>query len=165
MSLRPPQPLKPGDRVEAFDSGQLALDAWLRQRALKNESTGASRTYVVCEGSQVVGYYSLATGAVTHLAAPGPLHRNMPTPIPVMLLARLAVDRSWQGQGIGRGLLKDAVLRTQRASQIAGIRALLVHAVDDEAAGFYRRHGFVPSPMDAAVLMLGLSGIAAPPPG
>jgi GNAT superfamily N-acetyltransferase len=160
MTLRPPQPLAPEHRVEAFDSGKPALDAWLRHRALKNERAGASRTYVVCEGEQVAGYYSLATGAVTHAAAPGPVRRNMPEPIPVMLLGRLAVDRSWQGRGVGRGLIKDAVLRTLRAARIAGIRALLVHAIDAEAVEFYRRHGFVPSPMDASVLMLSLKGVA-----
>tara|TARA_R110002124_G_C8799937_1_gene502332 strand:+ start:442 stop:933 length:492 start_codon:yes stop_codon:yes gene_type:complete len=156
MSLRPPQPLAPKHRVELFDSGAPALDDWLRRRALKNERNGASRTYVVCEGDRVAGYYCLATGAVTHVAAPGPLRRNMPEPIPVMLLGRLAVDRGWQGQGVGRGLLKDALLRTLRAARIAGIRALLVHAIDAEAAAFYRHHGFSPSPMDASVVMLGL---------
>ena len=160
MTLHAPQPLAPGQLVEAFDSGKPALDDWLRHHALKNERHGASRTYVVCEGDRVAGYYSLATGAVTHAAAPGPVRRNMPEPIPVMLLGRLAVDRSWQGKGVGRGLLKDAVLRTLRAAGIAGIRALLVHAIDTEAAEFYRRHGFVPSPMDAAVLMLSLKGVA-----
>jgi GNAT superfamily N-acetyltransferase len=158
VSLHAPQPLASGHRVEGFDSGRQALDDWLRHRALKNERSGASRTYVVCEAGQVAGYYSLATGAVTHAAAP--VRRNMTEPIPVMLLGRLAVDREWQGRGVGRGLLKDAVLRTLRAARIAGIRALLVHAIDAEAAEFYRRHGSVPSPMDASVLMLGLKGLA-----
>lgn len=110
MTLRPPQPLATGHHVEAFDSGRPALDDWLRHRVLKNERRGASRTYVVCEDGRVAGYYCLATGAVTHAAAPGPGCRNMPEPIPVMLLGRLAMDRSWQGRGVGRGLLKDALL-------------------------------------------------------
>ncbi|WP_417491038.1 GNAT family N-acetyltransferase [Maricaulis sp.] len=156
MSLRPPQPLAPEHRVEPFKSGTPALDDWLRRRALKIEQNGASRIYVVCEGDRVAGYYSLATGAVIHADAPGHVHWNMPEPVPVMLLGRLAVDRSWQGQGVGRGLLKDALLRTLRAARIAGIGALLVHAIDADAAAFYRHHGFSPSPMDSSVLMLGL---------
>ena len=110
----------------------------------------------MCEGDRVMGYYSLATGAVTHADAPGHVRRNLPEPVPVMVLGRLAVDRSWQGQGVGRGLLKDALLRTLWAARIAGLRALLVQAIDAEAAAFYRHHGFSPSPMDASVLMLGL---------
>lgn len=156
MSLRPPQPLAPEHRVGSFDSGTPALDDWLRRRALKIEHNGASRIYVVCEGDRVMGYYSLATGAVTHADAPGHVRRNLPEPVPVMVLGRLAVDRSWQGQGVGRGLLKDALLRTLWAARIAGLRALLVQAIDAEAAAFYRHHGFSPSPMDASVLMLGL---------
>ncbi|WP_417498262.1 GNAT family N-acetyltransferase [Maricaulis sp.] len=158
MSLRPPQPLAREHRVEPFKSGTPALDDWLRRRAIKIEHNGASRTYVVCEDERVAGYYSLATGAVIHADAPGHVRRNMPEPVPVMLLGRLAVDRSWQGQGVGRGLLKDALLRTLRAARIAGIGALIVHAIDADAAAFYRHHGFSPSPMDASVLMLGLKG-------
>tara|TARA_R110002074_G_scaffold18893_7_gene60768 strand:- start:2919 stop:3410 length:492 start_codon:yes stop_codon:yes gene_type:complete len=156
VSLRPPQPLAPEHRVEPVKSGTPALDDWLLRRTLKNEHNGASRTYVVCEGDRVMGYYSLATGAVTHADAPGHVRRNLPEPVPVMVLGRLAVDRSWQGQGVGRGLLKDALLRTLWAARIAGLRALLVQAIDAEAAAFYRHHGFSPSPMDASVLMLGL---------
>ena len=156
MSLSPPQPIGTDHDLSPFDSGRPVLDDWLRQRAARNESAGASRTYVVCDGAPVVGYYSLATGAVELGGAPGRIRRNMPDPIPVMLMGRLAVDRTHQGTGLGRALLKDAILRTLRAADIAGIRALLVHALDETAAAFYRHNGFLASPIDPLVLMLPL---------
>jgi GNAT superfamily N-acetyltransferase len=107
----------------------------------------------------VVAYYSLATGSVEHKQAPGKVRRNMPDPIPVMIIGRLAVDKSLQGRGVGRGLLKDAVLRTLKAAQIAGIRAILVHALDEEAATFYRKNGFMDSPIDPLILMLPLEQV------
>lgn len=157
MSLAPPAPLGADHDLSRFESGRPALDDWLRQRATKNERAGASRTYVVAEDGRVVGYYALSTGAVECRQAPGKVRRNMPDPIPVMLMGRLAVDRAWQGRGLGRALLKDAVLRTLRAAEIAGIRALLVHALDAEAARFYRANGFLVSPIDPLVLMLPLA--------
>ena len=131
-----------------------ALDDWLRKRALANEASGASRTYVVCDAGRVVGYYALASGGVTLSAAPGRVRRNMPDPLPVMILARLAVDRSWQGRSLGRSLLRDAVLRTLQAAEIAGIRAILVHAISEEAKRFYERCGFAASPVDPMTLMV-----------
>src|SRR5438046_955407 len=126
-----PEHLTPQHDVEAFDSGVAALDDWLRRYALANEQTGGSRTYVVCAGGRVVGYYALATGAVAHASATGRVRRNMPDPIPVMVLGRLAVDRGIQGRGLGEGLLRDAILRTIQATEVAGIRAILVHAISD----------------------------------
>ncbi|MFZ3012756.1 MAG: GNAT family N-acetyltransferase [Nitrospira sp.] len=137
-----------------FDSGEPALDDWLRRRALANEERGSSRTYVVCVGKRVVGYYSLAVGAAAHVDAPGRVKRNMPDPVPVMVLGRLAVDRDFQGRGIGSGLLRDAVLRTMQAAEIAGIRAILVHALSDAAKHFYQRHGFIASPIDPMTVMI-----------
>ncbi len=128
----------------------------MRNNAIRNEASGASRTYVVCEGVRVLAYYCLANGAVAINAAPGKIRRNMPDPIPVMIIGRLAVDRSQHSKGIGRGLLKDAILRTLRAAEIAGIRAILVHAIDADAARFYRHNGFMESPADALLLMLPL---------
>jgi GNAT superfamily N-acetyltransferase len=133
--------------VTAFDCGYPLLDEWLKRRALANQSNGASRTYVIAESNRVVGYYALANGGVVASEAPGRVRRNMPDPIPVMVLGRLAIDRSWQGQGLGSDLLRDAVLRTQQAAEIAGIRALLVHAIDARAATFYERAGFLASPV------------------
>jgi len=133
--------------VSAFSSGHPALDDWLSRRALVNQDTGASRTYVIAEGKRVVGYYALATGNVAASEAPGRIRRNMPDPVPVMILGRLAIDATWQGQGLGTDLLRDAVLRTLQAAEIAGIRALLVHAIDEKAGRFYERTGFIVSPI------------------
>jgi len=130
------------------------LDEWLRRRALANEETGASRTYVAGAGGRVVGYYALASGGVTLWQAPGRVRRNMPDPIPVMILGRLAVDRTWQGRSLGSSLLRDAVLRILQAAGIGGIRALLVHAISEEARRFYQRYGFGESPLDPMTLMM-----------
>ena len=157
MTLQAPEPLRADRDLSGFECGAPVLDEWLRRKAARNEGSGASRTYVVCEGARVLAYYSLATGSVEHGHAPGRVRRNMPDPIPVMILGRLAVDASVQGQGIGRGLLKDAILRTLKAAQIAGIRAILVHALDETAAAFYRKHGFLDSPIDSLTLMLPLA--------
>ena len=144
--------------MSAFDSGEPALDDWLRRRALPNEARGASRTYVVCEhpGNRVVGYYCLAAGAATHALAPGSVRRNMPDPVPIIVIGRLAVDRTRQAEGLGRALLRDAILRTLQAAQIAGIRAILVHALTEGARQFYLRCGFHPSPVDPMTLMISL---------
>lgn len=157
MTLTPPRPLRDGHDLSTFDSGSPALDTWLRQRAAANERSGASRTYVVCEDARAVAYYCLATGSVESKLAPGKIRRNMPDPIPIMLMGRLAVDRSQQGKGLGRALLKDAILRTLGVAEVAGIRALLVHALDEEAARFYRYNGFMASPLDPLILMLPLA--------
>ena len=149
-----PEHVTPEHALAAFDSGIPALDDWLKRRALANEETGASRTYVVRAGSRVVGYYALATGGVAQAAATGRVRRNMPDPVPVMLLGRLAVDRAYQDRGLGAGLLRDAILRTLQAADLAGIRAILVHAISEEAKRFYGRHGFVESPVDPMTLMI-----------
>jgi GNAT superfamily N-acetyltransferase len=140
--------------VAAFDSGVAALDHWLKRHALANERAGGSRTYVVCAGRRVVGYYALATGAVGQATATGRVRRNMPDPVPIMVLGRLAVDRAFQGRGLGEGLLRDAILRTLQAAELAGIRAILVHAISEDAKRFYERHGFGESPIDPMTLMI-----------
>jgi predicted N-acetyltransferase YhbS len=155
--LGAPEHLTPEHDVAAFDSGVAALDDWLIRHALANEKAGGSRTYVVCAGRRVVGYYALATGAVTHATATGRVRRNMPDPVPVMVLGRLAVDRSLQGRGIGEGLLRDAILRTLQAAELAGIRAILVHAISEDAKRFYERHGFAESAIDPMTLMITIS--------
>lgn len=149
-----PEHLTPAHDIAAFDSGIPALDDWLKRRALANEEAGGSRTYVVCAGGRVVGYYALATGGVAQEAATGRVRRNMPDPVPVMVLARLAVDRAYQDRGLGAGLLRDAILRILQASEFGGIRAILVHAISAEAKWFYERHGFVESPADPMTLMI-----------
>jgi GNAT superfamily N-acetyltransferase len=152
--LGAPEHLTPAHDVSAFDSGVAELDDWLKKRALANEATGASRTYVVFVGRRVVGYYALATGSIAHAQAPGRVRRNMPDPVPVMILGRLAVDRAWHGRDLGRSLLRDAVLRTLQAAKIGGIRAILVHAISEAAKRFYQHYGFGVSPVDPLTLMI-----------
>lgn len=154
----PPRPIQRDDKVSQFKCGKEALDDFIRTRASKNEGR-ASRTYVVCTAnggatSQVVAYYSLAAGAVTAEECPGWAKRNMPNPIPVVVLGRLAVDHRHAGKGIGKALLKEAMQRTLEASQQIGVRALIVHAIDDEAISFYAPFGFQRFPTDGRTLFL-----------
>lgn len=156
--ISPPEKLSAAHDLSAFDSGQPALDDWLRRRALQNEETGASRTYVVRVGSKVIGFYTLAVGAISHLEAPGRIRRNMPDPVPAVVLSRLAIDNAYQGFGLGTALLRDAVLRTIQAAEIAGIRVILVHAISVEAKRFYEKHGFLTSPVDPMTVMITVAG-------
>jgi GNAT superfamily N-acetyltransferase len=159
-AITAPEPITPSHLIEAFTCGIPVLDDWLKRRALKNEVSGASRTFVVCHDGQVAGYYALATGSVEHRDAPGKLRRNMPDPIPMIVLGRLAVDQRWQRAGIGRGLLKDAVLRSVSVSQQAGVKALLVHVLSEDAKTFYVRNGFLESPLDPMTLIISLQDAA-----
>ena len=152
-----PVPLTPDHDTSAFTCRHDSLSAWLSKRALANAVTGASRTYVVCdEQRRVVGYYALAAGSIAADAAPGRLRRNMPDPLPVIVLGRLAVHSDWSGRGIGSGLLKDAMLRSIQAAELIGVRALLCHAIDEEAKAFYLKHGFAESPLDPLMVLVGL---------
>jgi predicted N-acetyltransferase YhbS len=160
--LTPPSALGEQHVLAYFQCTSPGLAKWLLERAHKNQREGASRCFVVCDGQQnVVGYYALAAGQISHEVAPGRIRRNMPDPIPVVLLARLAVHTAWAGQGIGRGLLKDAELRTLQVSQQMGIRVLLCHAIDAPAKSFYRHFDFVESPIDPKTMMLDLSPLQA----
>lgn len=152
--IRAPEKLSAGHDLSGFDSGEPALDGWLRRRALQNEESGASRTYVVCAGKKVVGYYILAVGAVARAETPGRVRRNMPDPVPAMVLGRLAIDKAHQGAGIGTGLLRDAVLRTMQAADFAGIKVILVHAISETAKRFYEKHGFAASQVDPMTVMI-----------
>lgn len=157
MSLRAPALLADAHNLDAFDFGVASLDQWLKRRARANQAAGASRTFVVTDGdSRVVGYYALASGALTLSDAPSKLRRNMPDPIPMAILGRLAVDRSQQGQGLGGALLKDAVLRVRQAAAILGIRGILVHAISDDAKRFYEKFGFIAGPTNPLTLVLSL---------
>jgi GNAT superfamily N-acetyltransferase len=153
-TLAPPEPLAPDHEFDAFESGVATLDEWLKRRARRNEAEGASRTFVLCAGRRVVGYYSLAAGSILHNAATGKVRRNMPDPVPVLLLARLAIDRSYHGKGLGADLLSNAVLRAIGAADTVGVRAILVHAISDQAKTFYEKHGFRPSPIEPMTLMI-----------
>jgi GNAT superfamily N-acetyltransferase len=144
-----------------FDSGVASLDEWLRRRALQNQASGASRTFVVCDTHQVVAYYALAACAIAPDAAPGKFRRNMPYPIPVVVLGRLAISRSHQGQSTGRALFQDAAIRVTHAADTIGIRGLLVHAISKEAKAFYVKVGLTQSPIDPMTLMATVSELIA----
>jgi GNAT superfamily N-acetyltransferase len=154
--LSAPALLKEAHDLDLFQSGNDTLDEWLRRRARSNQVSGASRTYVVAEGPRVIAFYCLASGALDLADAPGSVRRNMPDPIPMAVLGRLAIDRDWQGKGLGAALLQDAVLRTSQAASIMGIRGLLVHAISEEAKAFYERYGFQCSPNHPMTLVLSL---------
>ena len=160
IRIDPPERFSTRHDVSKFESGEPSLDDWLRRRALNNEASGASRTYVVCAGRRVLGYYALSAGAIAHTFAPGRIKRNMPDPIPVMVLGRLAVDKEFHGKSIGTGLLRDAVIRTLQAAEIAGVRAILVHAISEAAKRFYEKYGFVASPLDPMTVMITIAEAA-----
>ena len=155
--LSPPEPLADRHEVGDFSSGETSLDDWLRRRARANQVTGASRTYVVCEETRVIGYYALASGAVAVASAHGRFRRNMPDPIPVAVLARLAVDVAWHRRGIGRALFVDSVGRVIHAAGAIGIRGIVVHAISEAARSFYLGLGFEPSPGQPLMLMVTLA--------
>lgn len=144
--------------LDLFRSGTDSLDQWLKKRARANQVSGASRTYVVADGNRVVGYYCISSGGLDLSDAPGAIRRNMPDPIPMAILGRLAIDVGCQGKGLGAALLQDAVLRTGQAATILGIRGLLVHAISDEAKAFYEHYGFAASPRNPMTLVLSLKG-------
>lgn len=156
MTLTSPAPLADRHDPAGFNSGVPELDDWLRRRAPANQASGASRTFVVCEGSRVIAYYALDSGAVKQAEAPCRFRRNMPDPIPVAVVGRLAVDQARQGRGIGRALVRDAGLRLLHAAEVLGIRGVLVHAISNDAKAFYEAVGFQPSPSDPMMLIIGL---------
>jgi GNAT superfamily N-acetyltransferase len=157
--LKPVEILTEAHECGDFCSGGNSLDQWLRRRARANQMSGASRTYVVCDGTRVIAYYAVASGAITIECAPGRFKRNMPNPIPVVVLGRLAVDRDWQGRGIGRALFRDAARRVAGAADAIGIRGIVVHAISEEAKKFYLALGFDPSPLEPMTLMVTLGDI------
>ena len=159
--LRAPEPLTLEHALGGFDSGVPSLDDWLRRRALRNQNTGASRTFVLCDAAEVVGYYALAASAVAPDAAPGRFRRNMPDPIPVIVLGRLAICRSHHGQGLGRLMFQDLARRVVQAASTIGVRGLLVHAISDEAKTFYQRLGLDPSPIEPMTLMVTVADLKA----
>lgn len=161
MSLSAPEPLGEHHELSPFQCGTPTLDDWLRQRALKNQASGASRTFVVGEGLKVVAYYALAAGAVATREVTSRFRRNMPDPVPVVVLGRLAIDTGLQGRGLGRALVRDAGLRVLQAADAIGVRGLLVHALSDEAKAFYEHVGFEPSPVDPMTLMITVQDLEA----
>jgi GNAT superfamily N-acetyltransferase len=154
LDLSPPAPITADQELTNFDSGELSLNEWLKKRAYKNHAAGASRCFVLCAGAIVIGYYSLSAGAISLDAAPKAMRRNMPDPLPVLLLGRLAVDRRYHNQGIGQALLRDAMIRAVNVAGNAGVFALLVHALSDQARQFYLSRGFVESPLQSMTLLM-----------
>ena len=153
--LSAPQPLNATHLLNDFECGEPSLDEWLKRRAMNNQQNGASRTFVVVdEENRVRGFYAMAAGAVSHLQATSSVRRNMPDPIPVMVLGRLAVDCRAQGIKVGASLLQDAVKRAIAVSQNTGVRALLVHALHEQAKQFYEHYGFQESPQHPMTLLL-----------
>ena len=157
--LSAPEPLADHHQLDDFDSGEPSLDDWLKRRALKNQVNGSSRTYVVCEGNAVIGYYCLAAGAIDHAEAPSAMKRNRPDPVPVLVLGRLAIHKDHHQKGIGTALLNDAIRRALRASKIAGVTAILVHALSEQARRFYLSRGFIESPVQTMTLCLMLATV------
>jgi predicted N-acetyltransferase YhbS len=157
--MRAPEPLTKAHILHGFNSTRTSLNAWLIDRALANEEQGASRTFVICAGGtqKVIGYYCLTQGAIGHDAVSAKFKRNMPNPLPVTVLGRLAVDQAWAGKGLGAALLKDAVLRSRLAAVQAASRGIFVQALDEEAATFYLKFGFTRSPSEPLYLMLSLT--------
>lgn len=155
LNLAAPAPLGVDHLVDDFDCGKASLDDWLIRHARQAQASGSAKTFVVADGGRVAGYFSLAVGQVDCVEVPERIRKGMGQyPIPVVLLARLAVDRAYQGRGIGVGMLQDAIRRTLLIAEQAGIRALLMHPIDAEAGAFYRRFGFVPSPVREGQLLL-----------
>jgi GNAT superfamily N-acetyltransferase len=163
MGLDPgaPEPIADKHDLSAFASGEPTLDDWLRRRARSNQASGASRTYVIAAQDRVIGFFTLASGAITLAEAPSRARRNMPDPIPMTVLGRLAIDREWQGRWLGRLLLRDAILRTSQAAAIIGVRGLLVHALSPAAKRFYESSGFRCSPNQPMTLVVTLQDAIA----
>ena len=159
LDFSPPAPITAGQSLENFDSGEYSLNEWLKKRAFKNHASGASRCFVLSTGAGVIGYYSLSAGAISHEAVLKAMRRNMPDPLPVLLLGRLAIDKRYHNQGIGQALLRDAMLRAVNVAGDAGVFALLVHAISENARQFYLSRGFVESPLRPMTLLMTIETI------
>lgn len=154
MGMKAPEPLSSGHNLADFSSSEPSLNEWLRKKALKNHNAGISRVYVICteDSNRVMGYYCLSTGSVQRNTAPGTYRRNAPESLPVIVLGRLAIDQAYSGQGLGVALLKDAIFRTKNIAQQVGVRALIVHALNEDVQNFYIKFAFDPSPVNPLVL-------------
>lgn len=151
--FRPPEAISAAHDVSGFSCRREELNEWLKKHALKNEETG-SRTYVVGHGNRVVSYYALAAGSISREALPKAIRQDNPKQVPMVVLGRLATDQAFERRGLGSGMLNEAISRTLQAAQQIGVRALLVHAIDEEAVRFYLKYGFVPSPIGDRTLLL-----------
>jgi GNAT superfamily N-acetyltransferase len=161
VTIDAPVPLNDSHELDSFCCGVPPLDDWLKRRARANTVSGATQTYVACENTRAVGYFALAAGAVDVVAAPGRFRRNMPDPIPIVVLGRLGINRTQQGKGLGRALFRDAGLRVLQAASIIGVRGMLVEAISEEAKAFYLALGLVVSPLDPMTLMVTIADLRA----
>jgi GNAT superfamily N-acetyltransferase len=159
LELSSPHPLTTDHDLVEFDSSEPSLDEWLKRRALKNQASGASRCFVICQGKKVIGFYSLSAGAISHKSVPKNMQRNMPDPLPILLLGRLAIDKKHHNKGLGSALLRDAMIRAVNVASDAGIFAILVHSLSEQGKRFYISRGFVASPLQPMTLMMTLETI------
>lgn len=159
LDLKAPVPIRIEHDCSMFESGEASLDEWLKKRALKNQILGASRCFIVVLNNKVIGYYCLSAGAINHEVAPKKLRRNMPEPLPVLLLGRLAIDKQYHNQGLGSALLRDAMLRAVNIAADIGVFAILVHALSEAAKQYYLSRGFVESPLQPMTLMMTLETV------
>lgn len=158
-NIAAPTPISAIHKLDNFDCGETSLDEWLKKRALKNQATGASQCFVISEENTVIGYYCMSAGAISHEATPKGLRRNMPDPLPILLLGRLAIDKNHHNSGLGSALLRDAMLRALNVANTVGVFAIIVHAISEEAKQFYLSRGFVESPLQPMTLMMTLTTI------
>ena len=161
IKYSPPQRISPENIIEKFDCGESSLNDWLKKRALKNDIGDSSRTYVVCYDNTVVAYYSLHLGCIQHTEAVRKIRRNMPNPIPAIVLGRLAVDVNHQGRGLARALMKDIFLRSIQVADLAGTKAVLIKALNENVTAFYRSFGFVQSKTDPLLMMKAIAEVRA----
>lgn len=159
LDLSPPSLITFDHDVTKFDCGEPSLDQWLKTRAIKNNLVGASRCFVICNKKEVVGYYCLSAGAISRDAAPKSMRRNMPDPLPVLVLGRLAIDKKYHNKGIGSALLRDAMIRSVNIAEDAGIFAILIHSLSEQAKQFYISRGFVESPLQSMTLFMTMETI------
>lgn len=159
-NLSAPTLLSADHRLENFDSGEPSLDEWLKKRAIKNNVSGASRCFVISDDKkEVIGYYCLAAGAIGRSSAPKSMQRNMPDSLPVLILGRLAIDKKYHNKGLGSALLRDAMMRSVNIAEDAGIFAILIHSLTEQAKRFYISRGFIESPLDSMTLFMTLETI------
>lgn len=156
LNLLRPTPISAEYDFGDFDSGEQSLDEWLKKRALKNQASGGSRCFILCNEKKVIGYYSLSAGAINQQSAPKAMRRNMPDPLPVLLLGRLAIDKNYHNKGLGSALLRDAMIRAVSVASDAGVFAILVHALSEQAKRFYMSRGFVESLLQPMTLIMTL---------
>jgi len=159
LDIGAPELLSEQHDTSTFVSGESILDRWLQKKALQNQNKGASRCFVVCIGKQVIGYYGLSAGAIAHGEVRKSMRRNMPNPLPILLLGRLAIDQKYHNQGLGSALLQDAMLRSIAIAAQTGVFAILVHALSEQAKRFYLSRGFVVSPVQPMTLMMTMTTV------